>query len=99
MRLARILFIAGGILLGLGAIASVGLRLREDPLALQLIPALMLPLRRPLIGGGDFPPSLSGTGIATVYFVPGAVLVALGGWWRARTASRSHEEPPSRPDA
>ena len=88
MRLDRVLFIAGGILLGLGTIAAIGLQVREDPLALRLLPALLFRLRRPLIGGGDFPPFLSGARVAVVYFGPAAVLFATGLWWRARGVGR-----------
>ena len=93
MRLDRFVIFAGGILLGLGAIASVGLRISEDPLALRLLPALLFRLRRPLIGGGDFPPSLSAAGVVAVYFVPSAVLLAIGLWWRARRAASLHRDP------
>jgi hypothetical protein len=83
-RAGDIFFIAGGIWVMLGAIAGVGLQTGGDLLALRLFPALFLHLRRPLIGGGDFPPDLSGIGIVAVYIVPGAVLLALGILWPER---------------
>lgn len=89
MRLDRLVFVSGAALLGLGTIAAIGVGTGGDPLALRLIPALFLRLPRPLIGGGDFPPSLSGAGIVVVYLIPGAALLIIGLLWRARRAAPS----------
>jgi hypothetical protein len=84
VRLDRLAFTISGILLGLAAVADLGLQRGDDPFALRLVPALVLRLPRPFIGGGDFPPSLSGPGIVVVYVAPAAVFLALALWWRTR---------------
>ena len=69
--------ILGVVALVLGVAASLQDAERGDPLGLRLFPALLLHLDRPFVGGGDFPASLSGVGIITVYLVPGLLLIGL----------------------
>ena len=93
MRLARrTAFVVGLVLLGLGVAASLQAPEGGDLLGLRLFPALLLPLKRPFIGGGDFPPSLSGTGIVAVYVIPGALLVALAFLFRDDATGPRHDE-------
>ena len=78
MRLApKIAFATGTTLLMLGVAASLQ-DPERDPLGLRLLPAMFLPLPRPLIGGGDFPGALSGAGIVAVYLLPGVLLLGVG---------------------
>src|SRR5439155_19102261 len=45
--------------------------------ALVVLPALLLGLRGPWVGGHDLPPYLTTAGVIAVYVVPGALLVVL----------------------
>ncbi len=95
MRLAQnIAFVGGTALLMLGLAASLQDPERGDPLGLRLFPALLFRLPRPFIGGGDFPPSLSGTGIVAVYLLPGVLLLGLAFvLWRSNQTRSNDLEP------
>jgi hypothetical protein len=79
------MLVVGAVLLLCGFVAVAQRQLYgQDGGTLLLLPAMFLPLPRPLLGGGDFPPALSFAGVVVVYLVPGSVLLILGWLLKAR---------------
>jgi hypothetical protein len=76
--MGRILVVVGVIVTLLGCAAVIEPAFRSEGSLLRLLPALVFNLRRPLVGGGDFPAYLSTLGVIVVYFVPAAILLGIG---------------------
>ena len=83
--MAKALIVIGSILLVLGGVAAG----QSADSSLRFFPALILPWNKQLVAGPDLPPHLTTLGIVVVYFLPGALLLALGVFISKRRASMS----------
>jgi hypothetical protein len=85
--------LVGLLLLVLGLIAMG----QNADATLRVLPAMLLPITRPLSAGPDIPGHLTTSGILAVYIVPGIILLVLGTFpgWRRRVPQPAESAAPN----